>query len=372
VNILFLIAALSRGAGGAERVLSEVSAELVNRGHAVSVASFDAPGSEDFYPLDLRIARHRLGAPGIGKSLRVRSLVRNCRPDVAVGFMHTSFLRLPIGTLGTGVPIVASEHTVCAHYKTRRGLLSLLRLATSFFAAITVPSVKARDSFPPEVRRKMVIIPNPVTLSGSATSDRGRSARQIVLAAGNLRKEKRHALLIEAFARVAPSFTDWDLHIAGDGPELASLEAQIRSAGLDKRVKLLGPVRDMSGTYAGADIFVVPSQYESFGIATAEALSAGITAIGFADCPGTNEIIADGQNGLLVGGPDPAAALADGLSRLMSSPDERRRLGAAGPARVASYSLDSIVDQWEQLLSNVAAGRLDQRVATRGASTTSA
>jgi glycosyltransferase involved in cell wall biosynthesis len=218
----------------------------------------------------------------------------------------------------------------------------------------------------------MVVIPNPVTLSPTPPTERRKKRRHVVLAAGNLRKEKRHALLVEAFARIAGAYPQWDLHIAGDGPELPALEEQIRAIDLRDRVKLLGPVHEMAHTYANADIFVVPSEYESFGIATAEALAAGIPAVGFSDCPGTNRIIVDEVNGLLVGGSDPVPALAGALVRLMRSPEQRSRLGAAGPATVAQYSLNSIVEQWERLLSKVARRPAAQRAATRGVPTTSA
>ena len=101
----------------------------------------------------------------------------------------------------------------------------------------------------------------------------------------------------------------------------------------------------------------MPSAYESFGLTTAEALSHGLPVVGFADCPGTNELVRDGVNGRLVAGPDRAGALAAGLARMMASPDERQRLGAAGPASIEGFAPERITDVWVDLLGRVAARR---------------
>jgi len=105
---------------------------------------------------------------------------------------------------------------------------------------------------------------------------------------------------------------------------------------------------------------VMPSSYESFGLATAEALAAGLPAVGFADCPGTNEIIQDGVNGLLARGPDRTEALAAGLSRLMGEPALLAELSSRAQQSVAEYEAEGIVMRWEELLQSVVS-RADAR-----------
>ena len=121
------------------------------------------------------------------------------------------------------------------------------------------------------------------------------------------------------------------------------------------------PRRDFLKIAAGAvvgagaaSLGAAPSPYESFGLATAEALAAEVPAVGFADSPGTNEIIQDNVNGLLVSGPDRVEALANGLARLMVDEKLRRKLGKAGPASVAKYGVEPVTDQWEDLLRSIA------------------
>jgi glycosyltransferase involved in cell wall biosynthesis len=200
----------------------------------------------------------------------------------------------------------------------------------------------------------MTPIPNPVA-PAAATVDRD-GQHKILLCVGGLRPEKDHRTLIAAFARIAAARPDWSLRIVGDGECRAELQAQVQALGLGSRVEFTGAVADVAPQYAVADLFVVPSSYESFGLATAEALAAGLPALGFADCPGTNELIRDGINGVLVAGSDRVGGLAEGLSRLMGSAELRRKMAQAAPPSVAQFALDAVVGEWEGLLARVAKG----------------
>jgi len=362
LRLLFVIKSLA-GAGGAERVLCAVAGELADRRHDVEIASFDAPCSSDFYPLDPRVARLRLGVGKVARSsgpvdlLRqaaaLRVLLRKSRPNVAIGFMHSAFVPLGFAAVRTGTAVIASEHTVFEHYRANRLEGALVRVTAGLIAAFTATSDRVRAGFPPAIAARMTVIPNPV-LSSKAATRPDSSATRVLLSVGGLRQEKGHHALIEAFARLAKRFPDWSLRIVGEGPRRGALEAQARNAGVGARVTFAGTIAEVAPEYAAADLFVVPSSYESFGLATAEALAAGIPAVGFADCPGTNEIIRDEVNGLLVSGPDRSEALARGLARLMEDQELRSRLGHAGPGSVARYSLDPVVDRWEELLFRVA------------------
>lgn len=370
MKLLFAIKSLSLPGGGAERVLAEVTSGLAGRGHDVTVLSFDAPGAADFYAFDPAIERIRLGIgasdrrSGAALTLRrigaLRRAVRRAAPDAAIGFMHSAYIPLGLALVGTGIPAVASEHIVYSHYDDRRVERLLLGIIPRFLHAITAISEEMRQGFPPSIRAKMTIVPNPVGAAGGTPAGGGGAAdgaENIVLTVGRLEEQKDHRTLIAAFARVAPLFPDWRLAIFGEGVLRPALEAQVAALGLEGRVALPGATADIGAEYARARIFAMSSTYESFGLATAEAMAHGLPAIGFADCPGTNELIVDGENGLLVAGPDRAAALADGLARLMGSEGERRRMGAAGPASIAAFAPARVVDRWEALLEAASQGR---------------
>lgn len=96
------------------------------------------------------------------------------------------------------------------------------------------------------------------------------------------------------------------------------------------------------------------SCYESFGLVAAEALASGRAVLAFDDCAGLREIVTDGQDGLLVPGVcnDAARAhnLAAGLRRLMGDPDLCARFGQAGPAAVARFDIETVLDLWEAVI----------------------
>ncbi len=366
MKLLFAIKTLELAGGGAERVLAEISRALAERGHEVAILSFDPPGGEPFYPLHPAVRRISMGigdvrsgtGPGVAvrRIAAMRRLAKKERPDVAIGFMHSAYIPLGLALIGSGIPLIGSEHIAYDHYRTRPLQAALLRLTPLLVRAMTVISPAIRDGFPALLRRRMVVVPNPLGTPGrgSANVSGEAGSMKTLLAVGRLEEQKDQRTLIDAFARIAANFPDWRLRIVGEGSLRPSLEAQVSRLGLEDRVSLAGTTRDIEQEYARAQLFSMPSSYESFGLATAEALSHGLPVVGFADCPGTNELVQDGVNGLLVAGTDRAAALAQGLATLMASPEQRQRLGAAGPPSVTDFAPQRVADEWQKLLSRVA------------------
>jgi glycosyltransferase involved in cell wall biosynthesis len=347
--------------GGAERVIADVSSGLAERGHDVSLLSFDAPGGRSFYPLDSTIRRLCLG---IGSPLQKATLQETCirtftlrrtvkreRPDVVVAFMHSMFIPMAFALIGTGIPVVASEHIVPQHYKSRRLEFLLLMASAFLLKRITALSESVKALYPKFLQSRMVAMPNPVHAPmGSADPAGDGQDRKIILNVGRLDPQKDQKTLIAAFARLASNHPDWDVRILGNGPLRGELEEMIQQHELQGRVFLPGTTPKIAKEYQQAQIFALPSLYESFGLATAEALSFGLPAIGFADCTGTNELVVHEENGVLVKGADRISAFADALAQLMTSPDLRVKYGAQAKEIVAPFHPDKIVSRWENLL----------------------
>ena len=116
-----------------------------------------------------------------------------------------------------------------------------------------------------------------------------------------------------------------------------------------------GVTAAISEEYQAAEAFVISSRYEAFGLVTAEAMSHGLPVVGFADCPGTNELIDDGLTGLLApSAGDRAHSLAYTLSSLLTDPLLRRRLGDAGRQAIDKrFSSGHVSELWESLLKSV-------------------
>ena len=153
---------------------------------------------------------------------------------------------------------------------------------------------------------------------------RGALTSSLVGCVANYLPVKRHDLLIDAFSRIADAAPGARLVLVGEGPMRPAMEAQIRTLGLEERVRLHGSVADPTAMLGAFDVVVQASRSEGLPNALLEAAAAGRPIVATA-AGGSGEIVLDGQTGLLV--PiDDGDALA---SALLRAPPRRR------PARVA-------------------------------------
>ncbi len=159
---------------------------------------------------------------------------------------------------------------------------------------------------------------------------------------------KNHALLVDAFARVAARTPRAFLALVGDGPLRGQIESQVRAAGLTGRVGFVGEVADLHQVYPDFDILVLSSTSEAAPMSVLEAMATGVpivaTAVG-----GVPALLGQGEAGVLVP-PTGAAELAEALCSLVDDAEERRRLGQAARLRTeARYSDTRMVDAYEAL-----------------------
>lgn len=368
LNIVFVIKALGNPGGGAERVLVDVASGLAERGYRVTVMTNDPVGSQTYYRLGDTVKEVFLGVGNVGERSTLTDVVKRMRlmrrkvvalaPDIVIAFMHSSYLPVGGALLGTGIPLVASEHIGPEHYQSRP-LQRALLFCTPFLAKkITVVSEQIRESFPRWLRRLMVVAPNPVTVSkldsrvGQGREVNSSSDKKTLLSVGRFAPQKNQRCLIAAFALITQEFPDWRLRIVGEGDLRPELEAQTRDAGLEGKVDLPGAVSAIGLEYQNADLFVLPSTYESFGLATAEALLHKLPVVGFADCPGTNVLVRSNINGILVDGSgDRVESLANALRKLMASPEDLARLSTASTQELEqTFGLNPVLDKWEDII----------------------
>ena len=368
MKLIYAIKTMNNAHGGAERVLADVTAGLARKGYDVSLLTFDQEGGESFYPLHDSVKRMDLGIGATGrksglfdtiKRIRnIRRVVKQEKPDAVVAFMHSMFIPMAIALMFTGVPVIASEHIVPDHYKNRKLEFALFAFSSLFLKRITVISEKIRESYPPYIRGRMRVVPNPVTRPLSSfvkSEEQNETDRQIILNVGRLEAQKNQETLIRAFATLAADFPQWDLKIIGEGSLRKSLQKTIDDLGLSDRIMMPGLSRKIGAEYSTATLFAMPSRYEAFGLATVEAMTYGLPVIGFADCPGTNEVIRDGHNGILVEGEDRVGAFAKGLRDLMSSDSLRAQYGANGIESHRQFAIDHVIGDWENLINEVKA-----------------
>ncbi len=364
MKILFAIKGLDNIQGGAERVLADISSGFSEDGHDVAVLSFDKVGGQSFYPLNPNIKRICLGLGNVHKRATIietlvrmktlRNTIKAEEPDIVIAYMHSMFIPISFSLAGTKIPVIASEHIVPEHYKTRKFEYALLMLSSFFVRKITVLSKQVKATYPSFMHKKMICIANPVKAPVNYADPIGKNdKKKVILNVGRLDPQKDQKTLISAFAKLAERYPDWNLRIIGEGRLRDSLEKQIISLGVESQVVLPGVTSDISSEYRRAHIFVLSSLYESFGLATAEAMSHGLPVIGFSDCLGTNELIVHEENGLSISGNlnGRVESLCQALEKLIQSPEQRRQLGENGLQVVQNFSSEQIMGEWSACIA---------------------
>jgi len=190
---------------------------------------------------------------------------------------------------------------------------------------------------------KITVIPNGISAPDAGLRERAAATRQslgvaadapLVVCAARLEAEKDVGSLVTAMDKVRASAPAARCLIAGQGSLRPALEQQIQGLGLGDVVRLLGFRADALALIAAADLFVLPSLAEPFGLALLEAMALGRPVIA-TRAGGPLEIVEAGVTGLLVPPASPGA-LAEAIRRLLSDPAAARHLGETGRARFAA------------------------------------
>ena len=349
--------------GGAERIVCLLANALTSRGFSVQMITWDEENARTFYLLNSDVTWHRLGfRPGLAdKFRRTRALadvLRRTGIRVLVGFVMSGDKTVYAAAKLAGVRLVAAERNAPAMYHLRYGRIQrwlsfgMLHLADS----VVVQNPDFADGYPASLRGRIHAIPNPVVKAGlQARPDRpDGQGRFTLLAVSRLDGvQKRLDCLVRAFARTASANSSWDLKIIGDGPEEASLRRLMDSLGMSKRIRLEASTPNVFDAYVAAHLFVIPSLWEGFSNAMAEAMSHGLPAVGFREAAGVAQLIADGDTGWLADGLDDEVSLAHTLDTAMADGAERARRGKRAAASMAIYAPEVQFDRWAALLETL-------------------
>jgi glycosyltransferase involved in cell wall biosynthesis len=191
--------------------------------------------------------------------------------------------------------------------------------------------------------------PDAAAPGGSAA--RGEAPGLRLVTVGRLVWEKAHHLLLDACGRLRARGVELRLTIVGEGPERAALLAQRDRLGLHDRVELAGarPEAEVIAALRAADLFVLSSVSEGFGVVLLEAMACGLPVVAPA-LHGIPEIVTDGVEGVLFR-PGSADDLARAIATAGSDVEGRRRAGAAGRRKVvASFLMADRVAAFDALL----------------------
>jgi N-acetyl-alpha-D-glucosaminyl L-malate synthase BshA len=203
---------------------------------------------------------------------------------------------------------------------------------------------------------RIEVIPNFVdpgiydrSLYTSILDEQLESDTRVLMHISNFRAVKRVRDVVKIFARVHREIPSV-LLMVGDGPDRVDAEAEVREQGVQDKVFFLGKIDAVAPLLAGADLFLLPSANESFGLSALEALASGVPVVG-SKAGGLPEVVREGETGFLcpVGDID---AMSDAAIGVLRDRDRWQAMSttAAADAR-ERFSLDNIVGDYEAFYS---------------------
>ena len=334
-SVLHLLPHVQRVGNGIVDVTIDLALAQRAAGMPVHVAS----GGGQYVELltDAGVACHDLTLRP-GSLLATRRLVDRVRPAV----VHTHTLKgLALARLARpGVPVLHSAHLDLGRWTPGLRLADRV-IAVSDGIAQTISAhvdparvTVVRNGVLGGPRRRPLLDVPPARLQ-----------RPAVVYVGGMYEHKGVAVLLRAFAQLVTERPDLEatLHLVGDGPDRPAFEQLATGLGLGGRVVWAGFREDAYSFIRSADVFVLPSLAETFGLVLAEAREAGV-AIVAAATGGVPEVLDGGAAGVLVPAGD-AIALADSLGRVLGDPAERARLAAAAGSGLEWLTVSRMCDE---------------------------
>lgn len=348
-SVMHVLNDVRRLGNGIVNAVVDLACVQGDRGHDVVVASaggeyvdlLAAHGVRHLLVPDIRRPHRMLSAASV-----VRRAVRGHDVEVVHAHMNYSALVARAAVAGTPARVVATAHTSFKRESTLQAVADL----------VIAPSTAVADALRRRgVRRSRIrVVPNgPIgSPREPANPTPADLARPAVLTVAGLYERKGVDLVISAFASASADVPAAHLYVVGDGPQRPALTALAAGTAVSDRVHFLGFRDDVMSLLRGADVFVLASRSEPFGLAVVEAREAGCAVVGSA-VDGLPEACDFGRAGWLFPSGD-EASLAAALRSLLRDPVTLQRWRSAAKEGLEKYTVsrvaDDVADVYEELL----------------------
>lgn len=362
--------------GGSGVVATELAKALAKRGHSVHVMSYARPTRLDtldanisyhevainsyplfeFPPYDLALASHMVDL------IRFQKLdllhVHYAIPHATSGYLAKQIL----GAEAAHVPIITTLHgtdiTIVGNDPSYKPVVDF---SINQSDGVTAVSDYLRNetyaNF--DIKNDIKVIPNFVDLERFHRQEKTHfrqmicpNDEKILTHVSNFRKVKRVNDVVAVFARVLESGIKAKLLMVGDGPERTSAEQHCRDLGVCSDVRFVGKQEKIEEILSISDVFVMPSESETFGLAALEAMSCGVPVIS-SNAGGVPELNIHGETGYLCDVGD-TQAMGNYAITLLSNNELQKKMALNARRRAEEFEIEHIVSQYEEYYQVVA------------------
>jgi N-acetyl-alpha-D-glucosaminyl L-malate synthase BshA len=361
--------------GGSGAVATELGLELARRGHEVHFITYDSPfrlrGYAErvyFHQVETRMGRYPL-FDHFPYTLALASKQHEVAMREGLDILHVHYAIPHATTAFLAREMLRGERDVRVITTLHGTDITLVGQESSFYAitkfsiersdAVTAVSTYLRDETYRAfgcVSCDLKVIPNFVNLNeyhpGEPTGRLGLApdGHKLITHVSNFREVKRVKDVIRVFARVQRAMPA-TLVMIGDGPERVDAENEARELSVSQDVKFLGRLDTVASLLQASDLFLLPSQTESFGLAALEAMACGSPVVA-TRAGGLPEVVDDGVNGILepVGSVE---AMGRRAVELLRDSEQHAAMRGAAIAKAREFSADRIVPLYESLYEEV-------------------
>lgn len=361
--------------GGSGAMATELGLDLARRGHEVHFITFDSPfrlrGYAErtyFHEVDTAMSHYPL-FEHYPYTLALASRQYEVALQEGLDLLHVHYAIPHATTAFLAREMLAPEHPLKVITTLHGTDITLVGQEASFYAitkfsiersdGVTAVSAFLRDETYRAfgcVSCDLAVIPNFVNLAEyhpgarAAGSTLAPAGHKVLSHISNFREVKRVKDVVRIFARVRRAIPS-TLVMVGDGPERLDAEREARELGVGEDVRFLGRLDTVAPILAATDLFLLPSQTESFGLAALEAMACGAPVLA-SRTGGLPEVVVDGINGILEP-PGSVEAMARRATELLKDQNRHLAMRQAAVVRAAEFSADIVVPQYEAFYHQV-------------------
>lgn len=361
-KIAFYIGSLHKG--GAERVFVNLAGYFREEGYRVVMVTQYQKEDEYILPDGIErilsdIEEQKVSPSRVVNFFRrlnkLHAIWKEQEPDLVLSCIGKNNFMTVVTAAGTKTKPVVSVVGEAKEEYPGRVMRMLADILFSRAAGIVLQTERSRAFFCKKVGERAVILPNSLNTDFIRPRYEGEREKRIV-SVGRMDANKNHEMQIRAFAALKDKYTDYELVIYGDGELRSYIEETAAKLGVADRVFLPGVVPDVASHIERASLFLLTSYSEGVSNALIEALALGLPVIA-TDVPsgGTEELMTDGENGLVIPAGD-LEALKKAMDRLLGDAAYADRLGREAAKIQDRLSPERVNPLWKTYFEGIING----------------